>query len=240
MTHETVTVCMPVLNEVEVIQSVVEEWLEVINLLPEGSKLLIEDGGSWDGTRQILKDLENISSRVSVIYKQAPEGFGKAALNLLRSAETHWVFFTDSDGQYVANDFWKLWARRDDKDLIRGIKLGRKDPVFRRATSYIWNRLIYVMFQMPLADINVAFFLVRQEELSKVVEKCKFLDLLVVTEVMIRLITNNCRYGSDLYILHRERLNGKSRAIPARRLLSVGYSHFKGLRGIKNDFRVNY
>ena len=96
------------------------------------------------------------------------------------------------------------------------------------------------MFRIPLADINVAFFLVKNEELSKIIKKCKFLDLLVVTEVMIRLVTNNCKYEKDLYILHRERQNGTSRAIPARRLIIVGFRHFKGLRKIKTDFRVNY
>lgn len=240
MTKETVTICMPVLNEAEVIQSVLDEWIQVVSLLPEGSQILIEDGGSTDGTADILRNCAEESKFLRVVYREKPEGFGKAARYLLSSTSTHWVFFTDSDGQYVANDFWKLWSRRANSDLVRGIKLGRKDPLFRRFTSYIWNRLIFLMFQIPLADVNVAFFLVKREELEKVITKCKFLDLLVVSELMIRLVTNNCRYGADLYILHRERLNGKSRAIPARKLISVGMSHFKGLRGIKTDFRINY
>jgi dolichol-phosphate mannosyltransferase len=240
MSKETVTICMPVLNEAEVIHSVLVEWIQVVSELPEGSHILIEDGGSTDGTTEILRNYALRSKHLKIIYRQKPEGFGKAARSLLSSASTHWVFFTDSDGQYVANDFWKLWHRRENLDLVRGIKLGRKDPLFRRLTSYIWNRLIFLMFQIPLADINVAFFLVKRDELEKIISKCKFLDLLVVSEVMIRLVTNNCLYGSDVYILHRERSNGKSRAIPARKLISVGLSHFKGLRRIKTDFRINY
>ena len=96
------------------------------------------------------------------------------------------------------------------------------------------------MFGFPISDINVAFFLVRNSRLKTEITKCVFLDLLVVSELMIRLITSNCTYGNDIYILHRERLDGNSRAIPVHKLLSVGISHFIGLRKIKKDFRLNY
>ncbi len=240
MNNESTTICMPVLNEIEVIESVLDEWIQVVSQLPEGSQLLIEDGGSKDGTRQCLEEYQRKHENLQVIYKERPEGFGKAALNLLSNANTNWVFFTDSDGQYVATDFWKIWERRSNLDLVRGIKLGRKDPLLRKFTSYIWNGLVKIMFDIPIADINVAFFLVRKDELKKVVTKCKFLDLLVVSELMIRLVTNNCRFGNDIYILHRERHNGKSRAIPIKRLIPVGISHAIGLHNIKKDFRVNY
>ena len=238
--RDTVTICMPILNEVAVVESVLEEWLEVLKELPPGSYILIEDGGSTDGTREILESFEMRNTGLKVIYKEKANGFGNAAKNLLSTADAEWVFFTDSDGQYVASDFWKLWQRRSEAELIRGIKLGRKDPVFRIITSYVWNRVIKLMFGFPISDINVAFFLVRNSRLKTEITKCVFLDLLVVSELMIRLITSNCTYGNDIYILHRERLDGNSRAIPVHKLLSVGISHFIGLRKIKKDFRLNY
>lgn len=237
---DPVTICMPILNEVSVVNSVLDEWLEVLQKLPQGSKILIEDGGSKDGTREILEGYETRYKELEIIYKDKPEGFGNAAKNLLSLADTDWVFFTDSDGQYVASDFWKLWERREKVDLVRGIKLGRKDPVFRMFTSFAWNRVIRFMFGIPINDINVAFFLVRKSSLSDIIPKCVFLDLLVVSELMIRLITNNCLFGNDVYILHRQRKDGKSRAIPARKILQVGVSHLIGLRKIKRDFRFNY
>jgi dolichol-phosphate mannosyltransferase len=237
---ESVTICMPVLNEVSVVNSVLEEWAEVLQKLPQGSKILIEDGGSKDGTREILEDYEARYKGIEVIYKDKPEGFGNAAKNLLSSADTEWVFFTDSDGQYVASDFWKLWERREYVDLVRGIKLGRKDPMFRVFTSFAWNRVIRFMFGIPINDINVAFFLVKKNKLKDAISNCAFLDLLVVSELMIRLITNNCKYGNDVYILHRQRNDGRSRAIPAHKIVQVGLSHLIGLQKIKRDFRLNY
>jgi glycosyltransferase involved in cell wall biosynthesis len=236
----SVTICMPILNEASVVHSVMDEWTEVLQKLPQGSKILIEDGGSKDGTREILRDYEARYKGIEIIYKDKPEGFGKAAKNLLSSAGTEWVFFTDSDGQYVASDFWKLWERRKNVDLVRGIKLGRKDPVFRVFTSFVWNRVIRFMFGIPINDINVAFFLVKKSKLSDAISKCVFLDQLVVSELMIRLITNNCLFGNDVYILHRQRNDGKSRAIPAHKVFQVGVSHLIGLHKIKKDFRLNY
>jgi acetolactate synthase-1/2/3 large subunit len=51
---------IPVCNEVQVIDGVITEWLNEVTRLPQGSKLIIEDAASTDGTVEILeKYLEN-------------------------------------------------------------------------------------------------------------------------------------------------------------------------------------
>ena len=146
---ESVTICLPVLNEYEVIEFVIQEWLTVLKKLPHGSKILIDDGGSTDGTLAILDKFINQGEKITIIRNQKPDGFGNAARRLFNSADTHWIFFTDSDGQYVAEDFWLLWDRRDGKDFIRGIKLGRLDPLMRRITSLVWNKSVNFLFELP-------------------------------------------------------------------------------------------
>lgn len=116
---ETVTICLPVLNEVDVIQFVIEEWIDIVEKLPDGSKVLVENGGSIDGTIKILENLQAAHKNLDVVYRDKADGFGNAAKRLLISPETKWVFFTDSDGQYVAEDFWILWNRRDSFDIKR-------------------------------------------------------------------------------------------------------------------------
>ena len=56
---EPVSILLPVCNEVEGIESVIAELVEVVYWhLPAGSEFLIEEGGSVDGTKEILKDLK--------------------------------------------------------------------------------------------------------------------------------------------------------------------------------------
>jgi dolichol-phosphate mannosyltransferase len=236
---ETVAVCMPVLNEVEVIESVVREWLQVVNKLPVGSHILIEDGGSKDGTREVLASLQEESADLlRVIWRDKPEGFGVAAKRLLSSADTQWIFFTDSDGQYIASDFWLLWARREDRDFIRGIKLGRQDPLIRRITSLVWNKSVRFLFELPISDVNAAYLLMRKEFLNKMLPSVRLLPTMVLSELMIRSVMANARFDKDVYIMHRARLAGVSRATPTSGLIKVGLKQLRGLFAIKEDYRI--
>jgi len=240
MKQNTVTVCIPVLNESEVVAKVISDWLDVVKKLPKGSGILIEDGGSTDGTKLILKKLGDKNKLLKVIYRSNPDGFGNATRRLLKTPTTEWIFFTDGDGQYVPNDFWKLWNRRDGHDLIKGIKLGRKDSMFRRGISYIWSSIIQVMFGLFISDINAAFLLMRRSELIKIIDEVRFLKVLAITEIVIRMLMNNSIKSDDIHILHRKRIGGKSRALPNYKIWIVIFSHLNGLRLIKKDYRVNY
>jgi glycosyltransferase involved in cell wall biosynthesis len=234
---EAVTICLPVLNEVEVINEVVIDWLHIVSQLPIGSSVLVEDGGSKDGTVLILKELQKKNSLLDVIYREKPDGFGNAAKRLLGTPETEWVFFTDSDGQYVPEDFWILWNRRLEYDLVRGIKMGRQDPFFRRVTSFFWNKSVGFLFNLPLIDINAAFVLAKSSIVKELLPSVKRLSTLVTSELIIRFILGNYEVKNS-YVRHRKRSSGKSRGIPTHKLPSIAIRQFLGLWKIKSDYRI--
>ena len=236
---QTVTICLPVLNEFEVIEEVVTDWLSIISGLPTGSAVLVEDGGSTDGTTQILRRLQESNPSLRVIYRDKPDGFGNAAKRLLGEPSTDWVFFTDSDGQYVPEDFWILWNRRSGYDIVRGIKMGRQDPFFRRVTSFFWNKSVAFLFNLPLIDINAAFVLAKTPTLREILPLVKRLNTLVTSELIIRFILGNFEV-KNTYVRHRKRSSGKSRGIPTRRLPIIALKQFLGLWKIKSDYRIKY
>jgi len=237
--EESVAICMPVLNEKEVIEFVVNEWLEVVNQLPLGSHVYIEDGGSNDGTKEILVSLQKEHGElIRIVWRDKPEGFGTAAKRLLSTADAKWVFFTDSDGQYVARDFWLLWNRRENSDFVRGIKLGRQDPFIRRVTSLVWNKSVRFLFELPISDVNAAYLLIRQDFLRGLLPTLRILPTMILSELMIRSVMANARYGKDVYVMHRARLSGVSRATPTSSLMRVGYQQLRGLFEIKADYRI--
>jgi dolichol-phosphate mannosyltransferase len=234
---ETVTICMPVLNEIDVIQSVLPDWMEICRQLPKGSYVLIEDGGSTDGTLEYLWKIAEKNSLLKIIEKPYPEGFGVAAKSLLLNSRGHWVFFTDSDGQYVAEDFWSIWKRRENFSIIRGMKLGRQDPILRRLTSFIWNKLVRILFELPMSDINSAFFLVKNSDLKVVLNSVNHLPTMVVSELMIHSYLSNLEI-KNVYINHMPRKVGKSRGVPPFKLISISFKQLKGLFDIKATQRL--
>ena len=240
MNTGAVTICIPIYNEIEVIEKLLAEWSLIVEELPAGSRILIEDGGSDDGTVKVLKNYQNKYDYIDVTYREQPDGFGNAAKRLLKQPTTEWVFFTDGDGQFVPSDIWKLWQRKDGCDLVKGIKLGRKDPLLRRVISFFWSRLIQLMFGLFIVDVNAGFLLIRNSQLKQIIHEVRFLESLVLSEIVIRLIANNCKKSDEVYVLHRAREGGKSRAIPNHRLPKLICSHLRGLYLLKADYRKNY
>ena len=235
--RESVSICMPVLNEIDVIPEVLKSWLEVCAKLPSGSLVLVEDGGSTDGTVEYLRSLAATNGMLKVIEKSKPEGFGTAAKNLFQNGDNYWLFFTDSDGQYVSSDFWEIWNRREGKSIVRGMKLGRQDPLFRRLTSFIWNKLVRFLFELPMSDINSAFFLMKQSDLNGIIPKLKHLPTMVVSELMIHSYLSNLEI-KNVYINHMPRKVGNSRGVPPLKLISISMKQFRGLYSIKATQRL--
>ena len=55
--NKPVYILMPVCNEADIIESVIDEWLnDVFQYLPEGSEFIFDDGASTDGTFDIISN----------------------------------------------------------------------------------------------------------------------------------------------------------------------------------------
>jgi glycosyltransferase involved in cell wall biosynthesis len=237
--QEPVSLLMPVRNEASVIQEVIEEWdKDVLSFLPSGSELILEDGNSLDGTKELLENLEKKYEYLRVIYKDKADGFGAAALRLYREAKCPWVFFTDSDGQYVAKDFWILAKHHESFDYIRGGKVGRRDPIERRIVSFVFNKLVCLLFDIYFYDVNCAFHLIKKSLAEDLTKRINCMPTLINTELLIRAAYRNYEI-KQVFIHHRERLHGKSRGIPPNQLFFHSFNAFRGLLKIKHDFRIN-
>ena len=78
--YAPLSILMPVCNEAEVIEGVLEEWItDVFQYLPEGSEFLIAEAASSDGTREILARMSQKYSFMRVLYRDSKDGFAAAA-----------------------------------------------------------------------------------------------------------------------------------------------------------------
>jgi glycosyltransferase involved in cell wall biosynthesis len=78
-----VSILMPVRNEADVIEMVIDEWVnDVFRYLPDGSEILLDDAASTDGTRQILECRCQKYPFLHVRFNERPDGFLAAARRL--------------------------------------------------------------------------------------------------------------------------------------------------------------
>ncbi|MDO8478764.1 MAG: glycosyltransferase [Candidatus Rokubacteria bacterium] len=233
-----VSILMPVCNEADIIEDVIEEWVQdVFRYLPEGSEFLFDDGASTDGTREILGRMSEKYPFIQVRYNDTKDGFAAAARRLYLAAQCPWVFFTDSDGQYVASEFWKLVPFANEFSVVHGAKIGRQDAFARKAASAVFNYIARVVFDVHYSDINSAFRLVKREVVRELLPTIRCMPTLLNAELLLRAELNNYAI-KQVRVMHRRRKFGVSRGLPSNRFLWECVKAYRGLLELKSEFRV--
>jgi len=235
---EPLSIVMPVCNEADVLEGVIEEWVEqVFKFLPEGSEFLIDEAASTDGTRQILERLGRKYPFLKTEFHPMKEGFGVATKRLYARAKNPLIFFTDSDGQYVASEFWRLAPHAGSYAVIHGAKIGRQDTFFRKAASAVFNRIARFVFDVHYSDINSAFRIVRREVVLELLPRLHCLPTLVNAEILLRAELENLPI-KQVHVLHRKRRFGVSRGLAPHKFLGEAFRAYLGLLALKKEYRI--
>jgi glycosyltransferase involved in cell wall biosynthesis len=102
----TVTVVMPIYNEIGTLEQVVSNVLgvEVENVLID---LIIVESNSTDGSKEaVMRLLPN--SRITAIFQEEPKGKGFAVREGLNAATGQIILIQDADDEYDVADYEKL------------------------------------------------------------------------------------------------------------------------------------
>jgi dolichol-phosphate mannosyltransferase len=159
------TVVMPAYNEEDIISDTVTEWhSEVIAKLP-GSRLLVIDDCSTDGTEAALIKVARCLPGVDYLRRTENGGHGQALLCGFRHVQTEYAFQTDSDRQHHPADFWRLWELRNRCHFVFGVRLNRQDGQFRRLVTASMRILNAMIWQVWISDANCPFKLMRSDAL---------------------------------------------------------------------------
>lgn len=101
---------MPVYNEKETVAIVIEKVLA----LPCDKQVIVVDDGSTDGTRDILKSLQNQRSRVQneqclkIIFQEKNQGKGASIRKGIEEADGQYVVFQDADLELEPEEILRL------------------------------------------------------------------------------------------------------------------------------------
>jgi dolichol-phosphate mannosyltransferase len=164
------TIVMPVYNEQDAIEGVVQEWMEEMRRLGIRVEFRLYNDGSRDGTAERLESLKKIYPDLIAVNKPN-EGHGTTILRGYREATAPWVFQTDSDGEMPASSFGELWRRRENYDALFGIRQGRVQATARKWISFVSRSIVTLLFGRGVADVNTPYRLIRRPILQAIVSE---------------------------------------------------------------------
>src|ERR1700680_1376352 len=99
----TLSVVMPVYNEVDTIAAVIDDVLRV-DLDGVDLRLVIVESNSTDGTQEIVNQYGG-HSRVTLIHQDRPRGKGYAVRSGIRQADGDIILIQDGDREYTVDDY---------------------------------------------------------------------------------------------------------------------------------------
>ena len=228
------SVIMPVHNEAASIKGIILDYFETI-VCKLNSNLIIAEDGSTDGTREILFSLKN-DIPLNLFSDLRRKGYAKGVEDALKKCDGEWIFFSDSDGQYLSSDFWRLWNKRDGYDLIIGRKLKRSEGLHRSILAQGFHIIANNLFSLDLHDSDCGFRLIRRDLANLMDTKVKFLEYSYWAEYTIRASPK----GFSVYevpINHATRTHGKTQIYKPSKIPIIILKELKGLADLFIELR---
>ncbi len=162
-TAESLAVVVPVHDEAATIPALIEELGRDVVAKHPAAVVIVVDDASTDATPAILARRAAEDPWLHVERSERNRGHGPTVRRGLDLAQADWIFELDSDGQFVVSEFWSLWERRTEADVVIGVRTERRDSLHRRLLSRGVALVTSVLAARRLRDPNDPFRLLRRE-----------------------------------------------------------------------------
>lgn len=215
-----ISVVIPVLNERDNLEPLFKALSEVTGDLGLNVQVIIADGGSKDGSRELAAELG------AQVVDQIEPGYGGALLAGFAAASAPYVVTMDADLSHqpiFLDDFWKERESADVLIASRYIEGGCADMgSFRRVLSLILNKTYSRVLSLPLRDVSSGFRMYRGSSLGSLELKARDFD--VLEEILVKIYVGGGRI-KEVPFHYRARNSGKSHA----KLVRFGWAFSKTL-----------
>lgn len=211
------TISMPVYDEEQAIEAVVEEALSVLDEIDGAGEVVVVDDGSTDRTPEILARIRERDPRLRVLRNENNLGIASFNRRMIEEAFGDWVFFIGSDGEWSCREalrFLEL-AERFEADGVLGYRAEKRYGPWRRFVSRAFNGLVWMLFGARFHDIG-SIRLLRRSLFGglRLYSESAFLN----AERLLVGRRKGARYV-EVPVEHRERLGGRGAGARPRRIL---------------------
>ncbi len=218
----------PAYNDEATVEPLALALDEVLDLVADDHEIIIVDDGGPDHSGARAAALAARHPRVRVIHHPENRGYGQALWSGIQAARFEWIGFTDGDMQYDVQDLPRLVrAARAGADVIAGYKLTRAEGFKRAAASYIYNRVLGILFGLPLRDVDCAFKLMHRRVFDGFVPSTYYREAFLLVEAFYRARARGLVFV-EVPVRHRERPHGDSQCFTWRTTGRLAYYTARG------------
>ena len=158
----------PMYNEIGNVERCVAEALATGRKITTDLEIVLVDDASTDGCGRLADELAERHPELKVVHHAQNRKLGGALRTGFTAASKDWILYIDSDLPIVMDDALQSIPQTEGADMVIGNRQGRAEGPKRELMSWIYNRLIRVLFGLNVRDVNFAFKLFRRSILERI------------------------------------------------------------------------
>ena len=153
------SVFLPAYNEESNLENTVKNVKDNLIKNVTDWEIIIVNDGSKDKTGDVADKLAKKDQNIQVIHHNPNRGYGAALKSGLYACQYPWIAFIDSDGQFDFSEINRFIDTQEQTgaDMVIGYYLDRKVSFMRKMNSFVWQKIVYLLFGLNVRDIDCGF-----------------------------------------------------------------------------------
>jgi glycosyltransferase involved in cell wall biosynthesis len=203
-----VSVIVPVYNE----KRTIELLLEKVRAVPIEKEIIVVDGNSYDGTKELLRKQETRPD-IHIIFQSQRMGRGNALKQGLKIATGDIVIFQDADLELDPNDYPNLVApiESGNATVVFGSRFLQNKPnmgFLQYWGNKVINWMVNLLYGTRLTDVETCYQVFRRDAIADL--DIKNNDFAFTVELTVKLIRKGLRIKEiPITYIPRGRYEGK-------------------------------
>jgi glycosyltransferase involved in cell wall biosynthesis len=182
----SISVFFPAYHDEDNIGKMAERSVEVLEGLGCEYEVIIVHDGSPDRTGEVADELARRHAGLRVIHHTKNLGYGAALKTGFTNARNEYIFYTDGDNQFDVGEMVKFvpLVSLGLTDLVIGFRNRKQYSLYRKVTSFTYNLVLQVLFDLPYRDVDCAFKLVPKSLIDRI--DIYSVDAFIDAEILIK------------------------------------------------------
>lgn len=181
MNIKKISILIPIYNEVKNLEAILEK-VEGVDIGAIEKEIIMVDDGSIDGTRDLLRKLEE-SNKYKISYHGQNMGKGAALRTGLYYATGDVILVQDADLEYDPAEYIELLnpIKNDEADVVYGSRLASKESkknflLLSFIANNILTMLTNVLFGSKITDMETCYKVFRTDVIKNISIKSNKFD----------------------------------------------------------------
>lgn len=190
-----ISAVVPVFNEEESLDKFYPRLKNSLSKIDENHEIIFIDDGSTDSSLEIIKKLASKDPKIGIYSFRKNQGKSEALTYGFKMAKGDYIVTLDADLQDKPEEIVNLLNKANDGfDLVSGWRKNRKDAIYMKLPSKLFNFLMSAFWGVHLHDYNCGLKFYKKDAVKNLIlygGMHRFIPLLVsekgfeVTEIPV-------------------------------------------------------